>query len=153
MKPLAIAPNQFLIDHHTNSNKVAETSYLQACKLVEEFCPINDHAEFKKSFTHYVRTFIAKDKFLKHLDINNLFNFNHLTFLEKRYKEYFKDSDKCCFDYMATKPEHIEALKYAEKICKLLNEHPLGLDNTPLPIPLIKRSKVFYPDYEKIVSL
>ena len=137
MKPIAIAPNEFVTNHITNSNKVAETYYIQACGLVDEFCPIDDPEEFKKSFTHYVRTFIAKDKFLKHLDINSLFNFNKLTFLENRYKEYFKDTSKYCFDYMATKPEHIEALKYAEKMCKLLNEHPLGLDHTPLPLSLI----------------
>jgi len=135
-------------------NKVAEQCYTQALSLVSEFCPVTDEALFRSSFVGYVTAFIKKDKFLSLIDINSVFNFNKLSFLEQRYREYKANTDPKNFNYIATKPEQLIALDYATALSKLLNEHPHKhqLRNSSIPL-LINTNEGFIADIEAICSL
>jgi len=139
-------------------NKVAEQCYLQAEALVSEFCPITDEALFRSSFTSYVTAFVKKDKYLSLIDISAVFNFNKLSFLEQRYKEYKVDTAPKNFSYIATKPEQLIALDYATALSKLLNEHPQitelkhQLRNSSIPL-LINTSEGFSADIGAICLL
>jgi hypothetical protein len=150
-----IAKNERLIKLHAAKNHVANTALLEARNLVLEFMPIADEAEFSKSWIGYVRQYIAKDNLLKHLDSDSLFNFNRLTFLEKRYKEYYCDPAATCYDYIATKEEQLIVLEYCKQLCTLLNTHPQPLLSTAykINIPLLQREgDLFEPNLEEILQ-
>ena len=150
-----IAKNERLIKLHAAKNHVANTALLEARNLVLEFMPIADEAEFSKSWIGYVRQYIAKDNLLKHLDSDSLFNFNRLTFLEKRYKEYYCDPAAYCYDHIATKEEQLIVLEYCKQLCTLLNTHPQPLLSTAykINIPLLQREgDLFEPNLEEILQ-
>jgi hypothetical protein len=149
-----IAKNEKLIQLHAAKNHVANTALTQARSLILDFMPIANEEEFSKSWINYVRQYIAKDKLLKHLDSNSLFNFNRLIFLEKRYKEYYCDPSNTCYDYIATKEEHLIILEYCKQLCTLLNTHPQALmaSQHGIKIPLLRNEgNLFVPDLEEIL--
>ena len=150
-----IAKNERLINLHAAKNKVAEAAQAEARSLVEEFMPIASEEEFSKSWINYVRQYIAKDKLLKHLDSSSVFNFNRLIFLENRYKEYYCDPSNTCYDYIATKEEHLIILEYCKQLCTLLNTHPQALiaSQHGIKIPLLRNEGNFFvPDLEEILQ-
>ena len=150
-----IAKNERLINLHAAKNKVAEVSLSEARSLVLDFMPIANEEEFLKGWTAYVRQYIAKDKLLKHLDSSSVFNFNRLIFLENRYKEYYCDPSNTCYDYIATKEEHLIILEYCKQLCTLLNTHPQALiaAHYRIKIPLLRNEgNLFVPDLEEILQ-
>ena len=150
-----IAKNERLINLHAAKNKVAEVSLSEARSLVLDFMPIANEEEFLKGWTAYVRQYIAKDKLLKHLDSSSVFNFNRLIFLENRYKEYYCDPSNTCYDYIATKEEHLIILEYCKQLCTLLNTHPQPLLSAAfrINIPLLQREgDLFEPNLEEILQ-
>ena len=102
----------------------------------------------------YVRQYIAKDKLLKYLDSNEVFNFNSLSYLEQRYKEYYCDPAGYCYDYIATKEEQLIVLEYCKQLCTLLNTHPQPLLSAyKINIPLLQREgDLFEPNLEEILQ-
>ena len=150
-----IAKNERLIKLHAAKNHVAEAARLEARSLVLDFMPIADEEVFSKSWCGYVRQYIAKDNLLRHLDSTSLFNFNKLTFLEKRYKEYYCDPAAYCYDHIATKEEQLIVLEYCKQLCTLLNTHPQPLSSVAhkINIPLLQREgNLFEPNLEEILQ-
>jgi hypothetical protein len=149
-----IAKNERLIKLHAAKNKVAEAAEAEARSLVLAFMPITNEEDFSKSWINYVRQYIAKDKLLKHLDSNSLFNFNRLTFLQQRYKEYYCDPSNTCYDYIATKEEQLIVLEYCKQLCTLLNTHPQPLSAAyKINIPLLQMDgNLFEPNLEEILQ-
>ena len=149
-----IAKNERLIKLHAAKNHVANAALIQARNLVLDFMPIANEEEFLKGMQLYVRQYIAKDKLLKYLDSNEVFNFNSLSYLEQRYKEYYCDPAKSCYDYIATKEEQLIVLEYCKQLCTLLNTHPQPLLSAyKINIPLLQREgDLFEPNLEEILQ-